>query len=230
MLVSQLTKKVEMSLEQTSTMRDSTVSASPAGKRDRLVSSARRVIYEQGVERSSLADVARVAGVPVGNVYYYFKTKDDLVAAAAEAHIVDRADLFETLDALDSPNERLHGLIDALAHVTGSVAEHGCPFGTLAAELDKRNGTVASPLSQQLLVPMVDWAEQQFAELGLSDARRLAVALVAGYEGAALLTHSLRDPDLLADQVERLHQWVDELADAAHQAPGARSQRSPHNP
>jgi AcrR family transcriptional regulator len=186
------------------------------------------VIYERGVERTSLADVAEVAGVPVGNIYYYFKTKDDLVAAAAEALVSDRGELFARLEALDSPQARLHGLVGALAHVGGSVAEYGCPLGTLAAELDKRNGTVVSPQSQQLLVPMVDWAEQQFTELGCSDARQLAVALIAGYEGAALLTHSLRDPGLLTDQVQRLQRWVDELADAANRATEARSRRSPH--
>lgn len=212
-----------MFLDQMAEPRDAVLIGAPAGKRDRLISSAQRVIYEQGVERTSLADVARVAEVPVGNIYYYFKTKDDLVAAAAEAHVFDRDELFERLGALATPQARLHGLVDALAHVGASVAEYGCPLGTLATELDKRNGTVVSPYSQQLLVPMVDWAEQQFTELGRSDARRLAVALIAGYEGAALLTHSLRDPRLLEDQVQRLQQWVDDLADASDHAPEARS-------
>jgi TetR/AcrR family transcriptional regulator, transcriptional repressor for nem operon len=31
----------------------------------------------KGVERTTLADVAQAADVPVGNVYYYFKTKDE---------------------------------------------------------------------------------------------------------------------------------------------------------
>jgi len=218
-----------MASRQAPVRREMTADRKASSKRDRLVSGARRVIYERGIERTSLADVAEVAGVPVGNIYYYFKTKDDLVAAAAEAHVTDLGELFQRLDVLDSPQARLHGLIDELTHVGGSVAEFGCPLGTLAGELDKRNGVMASPQSQQLLVPMLDWAEQQFAELGRDDARRLAVALIAGYEGAALLTHSLRDPGLLADQVQRLQQWVDDLADAANQAPKARSRGTLHN-
>lgn len=214
---------------QASIARNTVVDAKTPNKRDRLVSGARRVIYERGVERTSLADVAEVAGIPVGNIYYYFKTKDDLVAAAAEAHVSDLGELFQRLEALDSPQERLHGLLDELSHVGGSVAEYGCPLGTLAGELDKRNGTMASPQSQQLLVTMVDWAEQQFVGLERGDARQLAVALIAGYEGAALLTHSLRDPELLADQVQRLQQWVDEIADTANQAPAARSRRALHD-
>lgn len=212
---------------QTPTAGKVVVDRTASSKRARLVSGARRAIYERGVERTSLADVAEAAGVPVGNIYYYFKTKDDLVAAAAEAHVSDLHELFQRLDALDDPQARLHGLVDALTDVGGAVAEYGCPLGTLAGELDKRNGTVVSTQSQQLLVPMVDWAQQQFAQLGRGDARRLAVALIAGYEGAALLTHSLRDPGLLADQVQRLQQWVSDISDEAGDQ--ARSPRGLHH-
>ena len=38
------------------------------------------------MERTTLGDIARAADVPVGNVYYYFKTKDQLVEAALGAH------------------------------------------------------------------------------------------------------------------------------------------------
>ena len=54
------------------------------GKRERLVAAARRVLYEEGVEKSTLADIAAAADVPLGNVYYYFKTKDALVSAVIE--------------------------------------------------------------------------------------------------------------------------------------------------
>ena len=50
-----------------------------SGKRERLVEGAQGAFHEQGVERTTLADVASRADVPLGNVYYYFKTKDQLV-------------------------------------------------------------------------------------------------------------------------------------------------------
>jgi AcrR family transcriptional regulator len=39
-------------------------------KRQRLVEGARRVLHQQGVEKTTLADIAHAADVPVGNVYY----------------------------------------------------------------------------------------------------------------------------------------------------------------
>jgi TetR/AcrR family transcriptional regulator, transcriptional repressor for nem operon len=44
------------------------------------------VLYEQGIEKSTLADIAVAAEVPLGNVYYYFKTKDALVSAVIESY------------------------------------------------------------------------------------------------------------------------------------------------
>jgi AcrR family transcriptional regulator len=57
-----------------------------AGKRERLTTAAATVLHEQGVEKTTLADIARAADVPIGNVYYYFKTKDELVEAAIGTH------------------------------------------------------------------------------------------------------------------------------------------------
>jgi TetR/AcrR family transcriptional regulator, transcriptional repressor for nem operon len=184
-------------------------------KRERLIRGARQVTYQQGVERTSLAEIARVADVPVGNIYYYFKTKDQLVSAAVDSYVSDRTELLDRLAQEPAPRDRLKAFLEALSGFGGFVAEYGCPFGTLSAELDKRNGPAVSAESQALISPMVDWAEQQFAEIGAPDAYGLAVRLIAGYEGAALLTHSQRDPDLLREQTQRLQVWIDELADTA---------------
>ena len=65
-------------------MTDSSANQGP-GKRERLVAGAREVMHRQGVENTTIADVAGAADVPVGNVYYYFKTKDELIDAAIGA-------------------------------------------------------------------------------------------------------------------------------------------------
>src|SRR6266536_184061 len=57
------------------------------GKRERLVASAGERLHRQGVAATTLADIAQAADVPVGNVHYYFRTKDDLVRAVIEAQL-----------------------------------------------------------------------------------------------------------------------------------------------
>jgi TetR/AcrR family transcriptional repressor of nem operon len=43
-------------------------------KRTRLIETATKLAYGRGFRETSLADIAKAARVPVGNVYYYFKT------------------------------------------------------------------------------------------------------------------------------------------------------------
>lgn len=51
-----------------------------------MIAAAYALVYRRGVARTSLADIAQAADVPVGDVYYYFKTKDDIIAAVVQAH------------------------------------------------------------------------------------------------------------------------------------------------
>src|ERR671939_778638 len=84
------------------------------GKRERLVAGARQVIYQQGVETTTIADIARGADVPVGNVYYYFKTKDELVAAAIDGHSGDVRTQLGSLAGHRTPQARLKALVREL--------------------------------------------------------------------------------------------------------------------
>src|SRR5919205_4280783 len=99
------------------------------GKRERLVAGARQVIYQQGVETTTIADIAQAAEVPVGNVYYYFKTKDELVAAAIDAHAADIEAVLASLDRHRTPQARLKALVRALLDQRELAARYGCPHG-----------------------------------------------------------------------------------------------------
>ncbi|MFF7974220.1 TetR family transcriptional regulator [Streptomyces sp. NPDC007905] len=189
------------------------VEAAPArrgGKRERLVEAAVRVFHEQGVEKTTLADIARAADVPLGNVYYYFKTKDELVEAAVEAHRDRLTMLTGRLETLPDPAARLKALIAGWVEERETAARFGCPFGTLATELDKRDDGL-DLAAAQVMRALIDWAEDQFTELGRPDARALAVELVAAYQGMSVLTNTLRDPGIMAAQGERLQSWIDGL-------------------
>jgi TetR/AcrR family transcriptional regulator, transcriptional repressor for nem operon len=190
-----------------------TDSVAPAkqDKRQRLVEGARQVIHQQGVEKTTIADIAQAAEVPVGNVYYYFKTKDELVAAAIESHARDVRGLLESLERGRSPQARLKALIRELTAQRELAARYGCPLGSLCSELDKRTDGLDSTCGQLFELP-IDWAEKQFRLMGRRDARDLAVALMASYQGIALLANTFRDPELMARESRRLERWVDSMA------------------
>lgn len=184
------------------------------GKRDRLIAAAREVMYANGVNGTSLADVAAAAGVPLGNVYYYFRTKDDLIRAVITDHLDAAAGLLAAIEAGSAdPGERLKSLFAALAGDGGEVARYGCPFGSLCMELGKRSDGPGAAAG--LMRVPIAWMERQFAALGRSDARDLAMEAMARYQGAALLASTLRDPAVMAAAKSRAAAWIDSLAPAA---------------
>jgi len=182
-----------------------------ASKRERLVASARELMHQQGVERTTLSEVAHAADVPPGNVYYYFKTKDELVEQMIDAQLQEIEAMLASLKRRPTPQARLKALIRALTDQSDLAAQYGCPHGSLCQELDKRDDDLRQTASKLMARPL-DWAEQQFRLMGRRDARDLAVALVASYQGISLVTNTFRDPELMAREGRRLERWIDSLA------------------
>ena len=180
-------------------------------KRARLVEGARLVLHQQGVEKTTLADIAQAADVPVGNVYYYFKTKDELVQAVIDAQAQEIQTMLASFDRHRTPKARLKAFLRAITDQREVAARYGCPHGTLCSELNKRDDDLerAAPILMQL---WIDWAEQQFRAMGRRDARDLAVALIASYQGILLLTNTFRQPELVVREARRLERWIDSLA------------------
>jgi AcrR family transcriptional regulator len=181
------------------------------GKRERLVAAAIQLLHQRGIERTTLADIAEVADVPAGNVYYYFKTKDEVIAAVIEAHV---GQITTTLAAIDerhrSPKSRLKAFVHELACQSEMVAHYGCPLGSLCSELDKRVLVTTFEAAELMRLP-IEWAEEQFRSMGRRDAHDLALDLLASYEGSALLANTMRDPTILSKAAGRLDRWISSM-------------------
>ena len=191
-------------------MTDSVAAPRP-GKHERLIASARDVIHQRGVEKTTIADIAEAADVPVGNVYYYFKTKDELVQAAIAAQAEEIITALAALGRHRTPKARLKAFVRMLADHGELTARYGCPQGSLCSELDKRDDETSRACAQLIRLP-IDWAERQFRAMGRRDADELAVALQAAYQGIALLTNTFRNAELMRREARRLEHWIDSLA------------------
>ena len=181
------------------------------GKRERLVESARELFHEQGVHVTTLADVAARADVPLGNVYYYFKTKRELVVAVIDRYLDQAGGLVDASGRSRSPKVRLKALVATWVDQRELVARYGCPMGSLCGELAKCDSDLERDPAEVFAV-MIDWAEEQFRALGRRDARDLAESLISGVQGAALLANAFRDPGILARQGRSLERWIDSVA------------------
>src|SRR5260370_42386437 len=72
-------------------------------KRSRLVSAAVGLAYKNGVGATSLADIAREAEVPLGNLYSYFKTHDEICEAVGGMELNGQALTNEPLGGTPVP-------------------------------------------------------------------------------------------------------------------------------
>jgi TetR/AcrR family transcriptional regulator, transcriptional repressor for nem operon len=179
-------------------------------KRERLVEGAKALFYEHGVHRTTLAEVAERANVPLGNVYYYFKTKDELVGAVLENRTDEVRNALESFGGRRSPRARLKALAHSWVDIAELTSRYGCPLGSLCSELGKGADSIEVEAGGPFAL-IVDWAEDQLRQMGQRDARGLAFSLIARVQGAALLAQSFRDPEVLAREARLIDRWLDSL-------------------
>src|SRR6266849_6125302 len=151
-----------------------------ADKRARLIETAMTLAYQHGFRDTSLADIAEAAHVPLGNVYYYFKTKDELGVAFVE---------------------RIH-------RNRGQLARGGCPLGGLCTELHKEGGALAKKSAALFTEPM-RWLEEQFRAVGHEkDSRELAVHFFSAFQGMAAVALGANDREVVVMETKRLKDWI----------------------
>jgi TetR/AcrR family transcriptional regulator, transcriptional repressor for nem operon len=184
-----------------------------ADKRAELVAAATLLLHEQGFHRTTLAEVAARAEVPLGNIYYYFKTKEALAEAVIRAHEgALRARFASWTRAHREPRARLRCLVRAPLNSADRVIQFGCPHGSLCQELEKLGAdTPLARAGARLLAVYIDWVEEQFRALGVArgEARARATDLVGAVQGAMLLANTMRSTELLTHQLRRVERQLD---------------------
>jgi len=93
----------------------------------RLVAAAADLFHRQGMTSTSLADIAHHAEVPPGNVYYYFRAKNDLVAAVADEWLRRVDHLLCEMESDPDPWARLSAFIACAERQRIDYADLGCP-------------------------------------------------------------------------------------------------------
>jgi AcrR family transcriptional regulator len=187
------------------------MSETGADKRRRLTQAAVEMAYRQGFRKTTIADIAEEAQVPAGNVYYYYKTKDEIGEAILEHRRSEFAVLRERLEQLASPRARLAGFVHMTVDNREWVAARGCPMGSLSAELLKDGGELAVKSNVLFSEPMA-WMERQFRAMGKGEeSAAMTLHLQSALQGVSLLAQSFGDPHLIEIEAQHLLAWLDGL-------------------
>ena len=164
-----------------------------------------------GFRQTTIADIAKEAHVPLGNVYYYFKTKDELGDAVLDRLLAEMRAMLEKFDAAGAPKDRLCAAIDAVVANKTGLSQSGCAVGSLCTELHKDGGTLADKATV-LFEEQLRWLEAQFKSIVRgADARRSAIHLLSALQGISLLAHSFGDPQLVVGEAAELKKWIRSL-------------------
>ncbi len=174
-------------------------------KKDRLLDAAVDRFHHHGVAASSLAAIAGDAGIPVGNVVYYFRTKDSLAAAVIDRWCSRVAMHLESFATGATPIDRIRAFVASARDRRQAYADFGCPLAALQSGLK----TAAPPLADNAIVPLAMircWLSEQFAHGGLDQvaAREEADFYLAALQGSYFLAHATSDPDMVSATVDRL--------------------------
>jgi len=85
-----------------------------AERRQELLKTASEVILEYGIQKTTLDDIARRAGMAKTSLYYYFKEKDEIIRAIVRNVMEDLlASMRQAAAAGDTSEAKLCGLIEA---------------------------------------------------------------------------------------------------------------------
>ncbi len=177
-------------------------------KKERLVGAAKTLIHRQGFNQTSLADIAHVSGVPLGNVYYYFKTKEDIASAVISEHDACIKQMMQRFEEADSdPRVRLILFLNYAKNTKEVAAKYGCPIASLCQELDKKRNLLSEKVDS-VLKYQLQWVTAQFQLMGKQDAVESGQQFIASLSGCMLLSNALDEPQVVEVQVNRIIDWI----------------------
>lgn len=179
--------------------------------REQIVEAADQLFYRQGYEHTSFADIAEAVQISRGNFYYHFKTKDDILDAVIALRLANTRAMLDRWEVEGAhPADRIRSFIHILVANRAKIMLHGCPVGTLCAELAKLDHG-AQPKATEVFTLFRDWLRRQFALLGAAEveADALAMHILARSQGVATLANAFHDEEFVRKEVDQMCDWLD---------------------
>jgi AcrR family transcriptional regulator len=153
---------------------------------ERILSTADRLFYSQGIRAIGVDTVAAEIGISKRTLYNYYPSKDELVVAyLARRYIVPKP-------TDDPPLDQILAGFDRLERWFANESFRGCPFVNAVTELGDAVAKIAADVKEQRRL----WFKELLTRLNATDADGLATQLAILIEGAISAALVRRDPAL----------------------------------
>jgi AcrR family transcriptional regulator len=170
---------------------------SPESRRQQILDAACDQVRQRGFHGASMADIAKAAGLSVGQIYRYFENKEAIIAAIVAQDLAEMRDKFAELESqpgtlLDALDDHLPDALDkcldpgraALALEVLAEAARNPKVAAIVRAADAQERALAKTMMERNRHP--DWSESEF------QARCEVVGLV--FDG--LLMRGINHPDI----------------------------------
>lgn len=187
-------------------------------RREQIISAAMRVFAQKGFARATNRDIANEAGITTGLIYYYFKSKEDLLREALEERSPMQIMAQVTTEMLEQPPDTLLPIM--LKRVLDVVEDE--QFISLIRILlpemlhgDAEVAPIAQSLFQRLGGFLSNYLETQIARGSARSDLNVGTTtqvLISSMIGMVLRRQIMRDPTVLRLTHEEIVQAVLDLA------------------
>ena len=156
---------------------------------ERILATADKLFYTQGIRAVGVDTIAAEAGVSKRTLYNHYPSKDALIAA----YLMLR---FRPLPPSDAPaREQILGNFDRLERIFRETGFRGCPFVNAVAEMsDPRHA--ACRIAAEFKEQRRQWFRDLLVRIGAKDPDALSIQLQILVDGAIATALVRNDPSI----------------------------------
>lgn len=179
--------------------------------RQRLLDSARELLYSRSYGNVGVKEICDMAGVQKGSFYHFFPSKQELTLAVLdEFFIISKQEIFSRSFRPEwSGMQQLNALLENIYVFQKSTKEQigktlGCPYGNMSSEMSTQDEVIRQRLNgllQQMEMSLKIALDQALheGEIAPCNTAATAAAMFAFIEGLMLLAKTRNDPELIRD-------------------------------
>jgi TetR/AcrR family transcriptional regulator, lmrAB and yxaGH operons repressor len=164
------------------------------------VTATSTLLRRKGYHNTSMKDIAREAGAPIGSLYFLFPGgKDELALEAINKSGDDVAQILDAvLSSAQSGQDVVHTYVSLIESVLGGSAyQDGCPIATVALEVAPHHEGLTQAIGG-IFQTWNDTLQRHLLRVGLDEQRCITIASLslAAVEGALVIARSQRSTDI----------------------------------